>query len=286
MSIVSRLRKTYTYLRWTLKPPRYLGKLVRTGLRGRRRTAIAGASLTPGGNVTYDGLCAEGYAKVPGAAFELPEIDLVPLRGKAHGMPFFNCLPGNWARLKPLICVLLTEPHIADCLLRYFDGRPWLWNAALNYSEPSNSIQESQLWHFDYGDRKQLHLMLYFSEVDADCGPFTFFPAGVSDRIVRSPLEIERFSDADLKARFGVDAAGAIRLTGRRGDCFVNDPGRTLHQGARCAKPRLVLFLTFTTTAPMSRGGSKTLRAEQRRDLCEYYQRVAGGTVFREEFFT
>jgi hypothetical protein len=125
---------------------------------------------------------------------------------------------------------------------------------------------------------------LYFSEVDADSGPFTFFPAEASDRVPRSSLEIERFSDDHLRTNFAMDPAFAVRLTGRRGDCFVNDPGRTMHQGARCKKPRLVLFLTFTTPTPMSLGGSRTLRATQRQDLLRHYS-AQGPQVFLPEFF-
>jgi hypothetical protein len=225
-----------------------------------------------------------GFAQHPRSSFELPQVDIDALAGKARGEAFFNVLPANWERFKPLICELLRDPLIVDTLLRYFDGKPWLWNVALNYSDPSEGEQESQLWHFDYGDVRQLHFMLYFSEVDADSGPFTFFPAEVSDRVPRTYLEIERFDDHQLRTDFAIDPASAVRLTGHRGDCFINDPGRTMHQGARCKKPRLVLFLTFTTPTPMSMGGSRTLRAAQRQDLLQHYT-AQGPQLFLPGFF-
>lgn len=284
MNIATRLRKSYTYLRWTLKAPRYAGKMARSAFGRRGLTAEPGTPSLPD-NTLYDGLLQTGFARHPQSRFNLPEVDVGALAGKARGMPFFNALPENWERFKPLICDLLRDPLISDTLLRYFDGRPWLWNVALNYSDPSEGEQESQLWHFDYGDVRQLHTMLYFSDVDADSGPFTFFPAEISDHVPRSSLEIERFTDEHLRAHLAIDPASPVRLIGKRGDCFVNDPGRTLHQGARCKKPRLVLFLTFTTPTPMSLGGSRTLQARQRQDLLRYYS-TQGSRVFLPDFFT
>jgi hypothetical protein len=285
MSALNRLRKAYVFVRWTLKPPRYLGRFLRSTFSRRRRTASAGSVLSRG-NDLHDRLRTSGYGALLATKFELPEVDLAPLTGTARGVPFFNALPMHWERFKPLICEILTEPKIADCILRYFDGNPWLWNVALNYSEESNVAQDSQLWHFDYGDVKQLHVMLYFTDVDAGSGPFTFLPAEISDRVPRAALTIERLTDEDLAQQHGIDVGSAVRLIGKRHDCFVADPGRVMHQGARCSKPRLVLFMTFTTPTPMSTGGHRTLRAAERRDLFRHYESVAGAqAAFREEFF-
>jgi hypothetical protein len=283
MKVVKRLRKTYSYLRWTLKAPRHVGKFVRT-LTSRGRPTVNDGVPRLAQNQIYEDLSAHGFAAVRASGFQLPDVEQAPLTGKARGMPFFNALPMHWEKLKPLICDVLKDPKVADAILRYFDGRPWLWNAALNFSEASDVVQDSQLWHFDYGDVKQLHIMLYFSDVDGECGPFTFFPADISDRVPRSSFEIERFTDAQLRDGFAIETSQAVRLTGQKRDLFFSDPGRTLHQGARCLKPRLVLFLTFTTPTPMSLGGSKTLRAAERRDLYAHYA-ASGARVFREEFF-
>jgi hypothetical protein len=112
-------------------------------------------------------------------------------------------------------------------------------------------------------------------------------PARLSRQVPRSSYQIERFTDESLRSACGIDPAEAVRLVGKRGDLFLADPGVLLHQGARCEKPRLVLFMTFTTTTPMSRGGSKTLSDTQRRDLYDHYQRrpAAGPADFLEGFF-
>lgn len=284
MNIISLPRQTYTFLRWKLKLPRYLGKFFRSALRGARRTVAPGLP-TDCVNRLYATFQETGYAAVPGARFKLPDVDLKALAGKCKDDTFYNVLDPHWEALKPLVCEVLADREITDCIVRYFDGQPWLWNVALNYSEPLDRVQDSQLWHFDYGDTKQMHLMLYFSDVDRSSGPFTFFPAAVSARVRRSKFVIERFTDADLADQFGIDAAQTIRLIGDRESAFIADPGRVLHQGARCMTPRLVLFLSFTTQTPMSLGGSKTLPAPMRRDLYQHYKQNRQAPIFREEFF-
>jgi hypothetical protein len=285
MSVIAPIRKTYTFFRWTWKPTRYLGRRLRL-LAGATNVTVANRWQPVSDNPLYEDFCRNGYAALRDHPFRLPEIDLASLAGTARESTFFNALPANWELLKPLITEVLAERRFVDCLLRYFDGLPWFWNVALNYSEAGNSLRESQLWHFDYGDVKQLHAMLYFSDVDMDCGPFTFFPASTSNKVPRSRWVIERLNDADLERVAGISLEERVCLTGKRGDFFIADPGRVLHQGARCNRPRLVMFLTFTTRAPMSRGGSKTLRRDQRVDLYKYYSETQGReAIFTKEFF-
>jgi len=253
-------------------------------VNGSRATTQQGGRLAVA-NPLYESFCESGYAAVLSKQFALPPIDAGRFLGMAKDRTFFNAVESHWGDLKPLVCDVLEDQQVKDCLLRYFDGCPWLWNVALNYSEPNEAPQDSQLWHFDYGDTKQLHIMIYFSDVDLDSGPFTFFPADLSRRIPRSKFVIERLTDTELEAN-GIKVAESVRLTGKRGDVFIADPGRVLHQGARCKKPRLVLFLTFTSTTPMSDGGSKTLGLDMRRDLYKFFsQRVPGSQAYNANFF-
>ncbi len=86
--------------------------------------------------------------------------------------------------------------------------------------------------------------------------------------INRHPVVIERFSDGDLAQDYGIDTGkSAQKLFGARGDAFTSDPGRLLHQGARCSTPRLVMFITFTSRAPMSYGRPLTIAGDERRRL-------------------
>lgn len=282
--MASSVRQFASAVRWRLKINRWIGKaiysVIDAPLRIRHKAAPAA------GSPLLEAMLRDSFAKRPEKLL-LPEIDLTQHAGKAVGKPFVDVADAHWSAVEAAFVDLLADPEIANLVNGYFAGRPSLWNVALNYSDPSQGTTDSQLWHFDYGDVRQLHLTIYFSDVDRDCGPFTFLPAAVSDNIRRDPFVIERLTDADIAQQYSFDAqAAAVRLTGSRGDVYINDPGRLMHQGARCAKPRLVMFVTFTSPSPMSRGGRWTISKSKRAMLeAAYLARRPHGelapTVFR-----
>jgi len=263
-----------SFVRWRLKPNRWAVK----GLNAlaelpRRAGEPEPASVPP--SALIEQMKRESFAKLD-RTLDLPEFDLAAYRGRAGGKSFVDIKDDHRALVMDTFVRLVGDKGTTDLVMDYFDGRPWLWNVALNYSDPSQGMTDSQLWHFDYGDTRQLHLMVYFSDVTEESGPFTFLPAQFSDRVARHPLVIERMTDEDLARRFGIDAASAAtRLTGTRGDLFVNDPGRLMHQGARCTRQRLVMFVTFTSRSPMSRGGSQTIDRQERQAFGEALRKAA-----------
>lgn len=266
---MNRVRKLASTLRWRLKPVRWAGKAVYgIGDIGRRGLSLRqlpkrDAAITP----LYEQFERDGYAKLPRSIMP-PDIDLASLSGVAAGQSFIDVSSRFPDAMADVFSRVVNDPELSAVVLRYFNGRPWLWNAALNYSDPSRGLTDSQMWHFDYGDVRQLHIMVYFSDVGPTSGPFTFLRSELSDRIRRHPLLIERLTDADLAADYGISLPEqATRLFGTRGDVFLNDPGRLLHQGARCETSRLVLFISFTTPAPMSKGGRAVMPPDRRAAL-------------------
>ncbi len=255
------------FLRWRLKPGRWAAKGIRSALDMPRRMT---ETVPPIGETSLlEAMRRQGYAKL-NPHMQVPRIDLTALAGRALGKSFVDVAADHQDLVTQVFADLLGDPDIASMVAGYFDGRPWLWNLALNYSDPSQAITDSQMWHFDYGDTRQLHLLVYFSDVGRESGPFTFLESDVSERIVRHPLVIERLPDGRLEQEYGIDLAARVtRLVGRRGDCFAADPGRLLHQGARCSQPRLVMFITFSTRTPMSSGAGHTISARERKRLGE-----------------
>lgn len=277
------LRKIASFLRWRLKPKRWAVKGVHTmlDLPGR----IMETPAPPPPSPLLDMLMADGYGRLP-RLLSVPEIDLAPYAGKAKDKAFIDIAANHIDLFEKAFVELLDDPDTEAMIHGYFDGRPWLWDASLNYSEPRDGFTDSQLWHFDYGDRRQLHLMAYFSDVGLENGPFTFLKTAESDRVERHPFVIERMTDEDLAKNFGIDAqAKQVRLTGKRGEIFVNDPGRLMHQGARCRSTRLVMFVTFTSRAPMSKGGKSAIRPDVRERLAGAYQRLSTNRLLAPEVF-
>lgn len=259
-----------SFLRWRLKPNRWATK----GLNSLADLPLRLGATTPMPTETLlmEPMVRHGYVKLDRAS-SVPEIDLSPYRGRARGKPFVDIKSEHRAVVTNTLVDLLCRTDVAALVCNYFEGRPWLWNFSLNYSDRVEGLTDSQMWHFDYGDIRQLHFLVYFSDVGHDCGPFTFLPTEYSDRVTRHPFIIERMTDEDLSRRFDIDVgASATRLIGKRGDVFANDPGRLMHQGARCTQPRLVLFATFTSRAPMSRGGEVVISRDERIALGEAYR--------------
>lgn len=271
--LISQARSIASFLRWRLKPVRWSAKLL-----GEARFLPTRVFTKPtpveGGDSAFSKLRAKGYTKIA-SGLSLPEIDVIGLAGRATGKAFVDVGPEYPLVMADAFARLMNRPGFQKTILHYFDGRPRLWNAALNYSDVSDQANDSQLWHFDYGDTRQLHFMTYFTDVDIDCGPFTFLDATISSKVPRHPLFIERLTDDALAKDHAIDVkTRAIRLLGSRGDVFAADPGRVMHQGARCARPRLVMFVTFTTPTPMSRGGRATITRGQRENLWDAMRSV------------
>jgi len=277
---MGRARKLASDIRWRLKPIRWAGKLARRIGRSaaRRRAVPAPVPLDAATTALYEQFDRQAYLQLPWR-LELPQIDLTELSGLAAGKSFVDISDRYPEAVAGAFADVVNNPQIAAIVNRYFDGEPWLWNAALNYSDPSRQLTDSQMWHFDYGDVRQVHILVYFSDVQPASGPFTFLKTELSDQVSRHPLFIERLTDAELAADYGIDApAQATKLCGLRGDVFLSDPGRLLHQGARCETPRLVMFISFTTPTPMSKGGRSVMSDASRAALIRARQsrRVAG----------
>lgn len=265
-------QKMASYLRWRVKANRWAAKAIHTLTDLPSRISEQKTPSPP--SALLDMLVTDGYGKLPNR-IDAPAIDLTRYAGRAKGKAFIDIADDHRDAVEEAFVKLLANDDIAAMIHGYFDGRPWLWNVALNYSEPSDGLTDSQLWHFDYGDVRQLHLLAYFSDVSEASGPFTFLKVGESNRVTRHPLIVERMTDEELARRFDIDTRSAqVRLTGERGDVFVCDPGRLMHQGARCSTTRLVMFATFTSRAPMAKGQKATMKRDFRDRLAATYQQT------------
>lgn len=258
-------------LRWRLKPIRWAGKLYRVIARWRPNRNNGNKNYKIKEIEIYESMLNLGYYEFKDLVVT-GEIDLSKLTHSSSRVPFTN-ITSNYEKIVIDTFVrLLDISGVQASLNAYFNGAPRLWNVALNYSLPSEELTESQMWHFDYGDTKQQHFMIYFSDVDHDSGPFTFLPLKISEKIKRNILLIERLTNDDLNEKYNIPIdQSQIKLVGVRGKIYTADPGRLLHQGARCRKSRLVMFVTFTTENPMSDGGDNLMSTDFRRKLEHAY---------------
>lgn len=234
-------------IRWRLKPLRFIQKKIRYVTSKRPSMTL---------DHTSDSI-ANGFFSNPNYVTELniQEILIDRPQIEADHQPFYNIYDRNSKICKELLSRLVDKTEIISILRSYFEGAyVKCWNISLNYSPERNSsatINESQLWHWDYSDKKMIHLMLYLTDVNEESGPFTYLDKANSELVTRNPYWIERYDDDSINSILNGNLKKLTnKMLCKRGTCFVADPGVFLHQGARNTKERIVLFCSFTTDFP------------------------------------
>lgn len=149
---------------------------------------------------------------------------------------FFEC---------PDLFAFAVSHPVIDLATRYFGGVPLLTACSLWWSPPNDTVQQSQLFHCDGEDRRQLKFFFNVSEVTEEHGPFTLLPGGLSDRIrERRNIVAGKVADEVLEAEGALDKC--LVLTGAPGEGACVDTCRCLHYGSRGnSKTRVVLMLRF-----------------------------------------
>lgn len=244
------------FLRWRLVPVRYAGKAMRR-LPGRRPVPLPGRC--PAASPAVARLQEAGWAAAPALPAEtlarirdkyLPRGDaVVPTRG---GHPFTNIFHAGDIAADDPVCQLAFSPAVLDAAHEYFGGRFRYNSIQISYSWPTEGrLEQSQLWHRDYGDSRSFHWITYLDDVlDEDDGPFTFVDTTVTRRVARSAI-IRRIDDVRFRQEIG---DGEItRFLGRAGEGIFVDPARCYHFGSRCRRRRVALFVTFSTDTPYTR---------------------------------
>ena len=133
-----------------------------------------------------------------------------------------------------------------------------LWCTPPNQQE--GKLRGSQMYHRD-GQRWLLRRVKYLvnmDDVDAECGPFTFLPAGVSARLSDSIGSIKDQGRVADDVVFGVaKPTDTISLIGPAGTGAAVDSSRCFHCGARVKRgERLMLQFHFLPRADALHGGS------------------------------
>lgn len=143
-----------------------------------------------------------------------------------------------------LMRFVLSDP-ILDLSTKYFGRVPLLTAVSIWWSPPNDTLQQSQLFHCDGEDARQLKFLFVVKEVTTDHGPFTVMSAQVSERIKAARGIVASKVDDSVIEEF--DAwKECVSLTGKPGAGACVDTCRCLHYGSRGnTKPRVMLMLRF-----------------------------------------
>lgn len=154
-------------------------------------------------------------------------------------------LSGNEFLDHPELVADMLDRSILDAAARYLGSVPRLEGAVLWWTPPNESADSSQQWHIDELARRQVKILLNCSDVDEDCGPLHFLPAGRSDQL-RNAMRHRRgrVDEADLLGRIAPEEV--LQATGPAGSAVMLDSSRCLHFGSRGnRRDRLVLAFHF-----------------------------------------
>lgn len=142
----------------------------------------------------------------------------------------------------------LSRP-IVRLASKYLASIPMLSSVRLWWSPPNASAVDSQLYHCDREDRRQLKVLINITATTQKNGPFTIIPAEASERIktaVKYDYKDYRLTDEAVHAV--EDQVQEIAMTGPPGSASCVDTSRCLHYGSRHnTEPRLLLMLQYTS---------------------------------------
>jgi hypothetical protein len=152
--------------------------------------------------------------------------------------------PDEFLACKPVLDFVLS-PQVLHFASAYFGEVPVLGSINLMWSPPNGTMKESQLFHRDGEDLKQLKLFLNVTDVTKESGPLTLVPAPASE-LAMQKLRYNTGRLSDEAVANAVGAENIITCTGPAGQLAAVDTSRCLHFGSRSNKlERLVLFVQF-----------------------------------------
>lgn len=245
-----KLVKILSFFRWRIVAVRYITLVI--------NLKIKNLFVKP----KYSKLIANveklGYAQGPdmseevmSAILEFYKLKIENAINIKSNQPFVNIMTEeDLVETNPLIKYAFSEGVLGKAI-EYYRGNISLNAIQLLYSYPSGAeLKESQYWHKDYGDSKSFHAITYLNDVlDEESGPFTFVDKIETKKISWSPF-VRRIPDDQFEKELG--SKNVSRFYGKKGSTVMVDPSVCYHYGSRGIKPRLAVFITFSSTVPFT----------------------------------
>ena len=187
-----------------------------------------------------------------------PEFDNVLQK---HGRQVLRTYPLRQDEpLNEAIFRLATDPVLLAPIADYLGGIPVLQTAMISYSPNRESVGQSQYYHLDSEDHRQIKCNIYIKDVDEDTGPLTIMRADdtrrLFDRLHQQGAAPNRgtYLDDDLvRSASGPGPGEAESLCGPRGTVSLVDTSNCFHYGSRRAKKsRLALYFHYVSAFAVS----------------------------------
>jgi hypothetical protein len=159
----------------------------------------------------------------------------------------------------PAFFDLILSDEVLQIATDYLGEIPVAMGIKLWCSPPNEHMKGSQLYHRD-GQKwllRRAKFLINMDDVDEQCGPFTFLPADVSNRVSASIGSMKHQDDVPDETVYAVaKPSDAIRLIGPAGTGVACDSSQCFHHGARVKRgERLLLQFHFLRRADALHGG-------------------------------
>ncbi len=150
---------------------------------------------------------------------------------------------------------VLEHPEIMDVALSedilraaagYYGQVPRLYRVAIWWSPPNDTLQGSQLFHYDGLDNRQAKVFINLHKVTPEAGPLYFLDAAQSAIFnAKVGYSKARIADEDVFSVFKPEELHSG--SGPAGEGLILDTGRCLHYGSRQnSEGRLIFMINFS----------------------------------------
>ena len=147
-----------------------------------------------------------------------------------------------------------TRPDVLCAVSDYLGVAPLLTQVDVWFSLHSEKeFSNSQLYHCDWADARQIKLFIFATDVDETSGPLTMLGADTS-KTLRDKINYSWSSDhnklQDEEVHGAVGCDDETPILGPAGTCAFLDTSRCFHYGSRVeasSKPRIMVLVQYMT---------------------------------------
>ena len=271
----------------------YANKIIRSGLREgrkllrspleRRANGLSNKAIRRGEGLIPNAEEA-GYARFDANALAESSDTIATLNGLSESWKMdpsrrekkkqfpINLLRSNDLFENRAFIDLAIHDEILAAITLYMGQVPRLYNLNLWWSPPNQTVQGSQLYHYDHRDSRQAKVFINLNNVTKNSGPLNFIPAQECLKVdAKIGYSQSRYTDDDVYSV--VPRSSVIATIGAPGSAFIVDTARCLHYGSRGNKyDRFVLMASYARVNSVNPGsGCRVLDPIRAKLATEFY---------------
>ncbi len=168
-----------------------------------------------------------------------------PVRTKYDKLFPYNLARSEDLLEQPAFLKLALHDDVLASVSEYLGQVPRLYNLYMWWTPPNDTVERSQLYHYDHRDSRQAKVFICISDVTPEAGPLHFLTASDSLIVDKSVgYSQDRYEDTDVYR--AVPKSRELQALGKAGEAYIVDTARCLHFGSRGNKvDRLILMASF-----------------------------------------